>query len=98
MEPWVRSRVFLEGSLFGSELMKFQAYLTKNKYKKILFLEFGVGTMTPMFIKEPFWKMPYSLPGAYYVSINPKDAVVLPELSGKALASNEYIAMVPKVE
>ena len=34
----------------------------KNKYKKILFLELGVGTMTPMFIKEPFWEMTYSLP------------------------------------
>ena len=94
MEPWVRSRVFLEGSLFRSELMKFQAFLMKNKYKKILFLELGVGTMTPMFIKEPFWKMTHSLPNAYYISINPKDAVVPREISEKGLAINEDIARV----
>lgn len=94
MEPWVRSRVFLEGSHFRSELMKFQAYLMKNKYKKILFLELGVGTMTPMFIKEPFWEMTHSLPNAYYISINPKDAVVPREISEKGLAINEDIARV----
>lgn len=94
MEPWVRSRVFLEGSFFRSELMKFQAYLMKNKYKKILFLELGVGTMTPMFIKEPFWEMTHSLPNAYYISINPKDAVVPREISEKGLAINEDIARV----
>lgn len=94
MEPWVRSRVFLEGSHFRSELMKFQAYLMKNKHKKILFLELGVGTMTPMFIKEPFWEMTHSLPNAYYISINPKDAVVPREISEKGLAINKDIASV----
>ena len=94
MEPWVRSRVFLEGSFFRSEFMKFQTYLMKNKYKKVLFLELGVGTMTPMFIKEPFWNMTYSLPNAYYITINPKDAVVPREISEKGLAINEDIAHV----
>src|SRR5690625_1152678 len=94
MEPWVRSRVFLEGRFFRSELMKFQAYLTKNKYKKILFLELGVGSMTPMFIKEPFWNMTYSFPNAYYITINPKDALVPQELREKGLAIKEDIAHV----
>uniref|UniRef100_UPI000C0BC224 SIR2 family NAD-dependent protein deacylase n=1 Tax=Fredinandcohnia onubensis TaxID=1571209 RepID=UPI000C0BC224 len=94
MEPWVRSRVFLQGSFFKSELSKYQAYIMKNKYKKILFLELGVGTMTPMFIKEPFWEMTYSLPGAYYISINPKDAVVPREIEEKGIAINEDIARV----
>ncbi|WP_153720979.1 SIR2 family NAD-dependent protein deacylase [Sporosarcina cascadiensis] len=94
MEPWVRSRVFLEGRHFRSEIMKFQAYLMKNKYKKILFLELGVGTMTPMFIKEPFWEMTHCLPNAHYISINPKDAVVPQEISEKGLAINEDIARV----
>ena len=66
----------------------------KNKYKKILFLELGVGTMTPMFIKEPFWEMTYSLPRCILHQINPKDAVVPREISGKGLAINEDIARV----
>lgn len=94
MEPWVRSHVFLEGSYFRKQLIKFQAYLMKNKYKKILFLELGVGTMTPMFIKEPFWEMTYSLPSAYYISINPRDAVVPRKIEEKGIAINEDIARV----
>lgn len=83
MEPWVRSFVFLEGSAYRNELRKYNEYLINNKDKKILFLELGVGTMTPMFIKEPFWNMTYSLPNAYYITINPKDAVVPQELREK---------------
>ncbi|WP_277587067.1 Sir2 family NAD-dependent protein deacetylase [Psychrobacillus antarcticus] len=94
MEPWVRSRVFLEGSFFRSEITKYQTYIMKNKYKKILFLELGVGTMTPMFIKEPFWEMTYSLPNAYYISINPEDAMVPREIEEKGLAISEGIARV----
>lgn len=94
MEPWVRSHIFLEGSFFRRELMKFQQYIMKNKYKKILFLELGVGKMTPMFIKEPFWEMTYSLPNAYYITINPKDALLPKELDDKGLAIHEDIARV----
>ena len=94
MEPWVRSYTFLEGSLYRSELNKYHEYLLKNKDKKILFLELGVGTMTPMFIKEPFWNMTYSWPNAYYISINPKDAVLPRELIGKGMVINEDIAKI----
>ncbi|MBZ5749593.1 hypothetical protein [Metabacillus rhizolycopersici] len=94
MEPWIRSFIFLEGSFWKNQIKKYQTYLMKNKYKKVLFLELGVGTMTPMFIKEPFWEMTYSLPRAYYISINPKDAVVPREIEEKGLAINEDIARV----
>jgi len=94
MEPWVRSYEFLEGSSYQNELRKYNEFIIKNKDKKILFLELGVGTMTPMFIKEPFWNMTYSFPNAYYITINPKDAVVPQELSEKGLAIKEDIAHV----
>lgn len=94
MEPWIRSYEFLEGSSYQSELRKYNEFLIKNKDKKILFLELGVGTMTPMFIKEPFWNMTYSLPNAYYITINPKDAIVPKELKEKGLAIKEDIAHV----
>lgn len=48
--------------------------------------------MTPMFIKEPFWNMTYSLPDAYYITVNPKDAILPRELEGKGLAIQEDIA------
>ena len=50
--------------------------------------------MTPMFIKEPFWNLTYSLPQAYYITINPKDAILPQALSGKGIAIKEDIASV----
>lgn len=94
MEPWVRSFVFLEGTAYKEAYRKYYGFLQDNMYKKILFLELGVGMMTPMFIKEPFWNLTYKLPKASYVTINPKDALVPDEIKDKSLAIGEDIAMV----
>jgi len=94
MELWVRSFVFLEGSKYKSEHEKYNEFLVKNQHKKILFLELGVGQMTPMFIKEPFWNMTYSWPDTYYITINPKDALLPEELNDKGLAIHKDIAQV----
>ncbi len=84
--PWVRHPGFLEGSKFREEYRKVQEFLARNREKKILFLEIGVGRMTPMFIQEPFWQLTYQLPDAFYITINPKDALVPEVLSPRALA------------
>lgn len=96
MELWVRSFVFLEGSKFRDEHRKYLEFLQENKHKKVLFLELGVGLMTPMFIKEPFWNMTYSWPDAHYITINPNpEHNLLPkELKDKGLAVHEDIAKV----
>lgn len=96
IEPWVRSYVFLEGSFYQNEVRKYNEFLIKNKDKKVLFLELGVGRMTPMFIKEPFWNMTYTFPNAYYATINPNDAIVPDALREKGLAIKEDIAIVLK--
>ena len=94
MEPWVRSWVFLEGRKYREEHSKLNAFLKKNMHKKVLFLELGVGRMTPMFIQEPFWNMTYAWPNAFYITINPRDAIVPEELKQKGLAIREDIAKV----
>ncbi|URZ07071.1 SIR2 family NAD-dependent protein deacylase [Clostridium felsineum] len=94
MELWVRSFVFLEGSKYKSEKDKYRNFLLENTNKKVLFLELGVGQMTPMFIKEPFWNMTYTWTDAYYITINPKDALLPAELKDKGLAIHEDIAKV----
>ena len=94
MEPWVRSWVFLEGRKYREEHSKLNAFLKKNMHKKVLFLELGVGRMTPMFIQEPFWNMTYAWPNAFYITINPRDAIVPEELKQKSLAIREDIAKV----
>lgn len=94
MEPWVRSYVFLEGKKYREEYRKLNEFLKESVNKKVLFLELGVGRMTPMFIQEPFWKMTYAWPQAYYISINPKDALLPDVLSEKGIAVREDIAKV----
>ena len=94
LEPWVRGYTFLQGRKYKEEYEKWNHFLMENKHKKILFLELGVGRMTPMFIQQPFWNMTYSLPQAYYITVNPKDALLPKELEGKGTAIQEYIAVV----
>lgn len=94
LEPWVRGYTFLEGQKYRQEYEKVNAFLTARKESKLLFLELGVGRMTPMFIQEPFWNLTAALPRAYYITINPKDALLPEELAGKGWAIREDIAPV----
>lgn len=94
LEPWVRGLHFLEGKKFLDEYRKSTTFLDEYADKKLLFLELGVGRMTPMFIQKPFWKLTKQLPLAYYVTINPNDAIVPYELEGKGAAIHEDIAKV----
>lgn len=93
LEPWVRGYTFLEGEKYRDEYRKINEFLEEYKDKKILFLELGVGRMTPMFIQEPFWNLTYQLPQAFYITINPKDALLPKEIEKKGLAIKEDIAV-----
>ena len=71
--PWVRGYGnFLQGKKYEEQYQKISDYIQRNRDKKLLFIELGVGRLTPMFIQEPFWNLTLSLPGAYYVSVNEK--------------------------
>lgn len=96
MDVWVRSREFLQGSFYKKELQRYMSFLQANSRRKTLFLELGVGMMTPMFIKEPFMNMVYQWPHATYVPINPQHAIIPKEIAGKSLAVNEDIAFALK--
>lgn len=93
MEPWVRGRDFLEGKDYMKEFERYMDFLRANMNKKVLFLELGVGMMTPMFIKEPFMNMVYQWPDAFYANINPKHAIIPKEIAAKSLAINDDIAV-----
>lgn len=96
MAEWVRSRHFLEGKDYVAEFERYMNFLRSNMKKNVLFLELGVGMMTPMFIKEPFMNMVYQWPDAFYVTINPKHAIIPKEIASKSLAFNDNIACVLK--
>lgn len=65
-----------------------------HKNKKILFLELGVGRLTPMFIQEPFWNMTFRFPHARYIAINDKYGYLPKQLEDKGMVIVEDIARV----
>lgn len=77
--PWVRGYGnFLQGKKYREEYQKVSDYVEQHLNDNILYLELGVGRMTPMFIQEPFWTLTQYNPKAHYVSVN-RDYAFLPE-------------------
>ena len=96
MAPWVRSREFLQGTFYHREMKRYYEFLQRHADRKMLFLELGVGMMTPMFIKEPFINMVYQWPKAFYATLNPQHALVPKEIADRSLAIGDDIAVTLK--
>ncbi len=95
IEPWVRGYEFLEGSLYRDQYRKYNGYLRDHIKKNVLFLELGVGAMTPMFIKEPFWNYVYGWEGeAFYIPVTIDHAVAPREIRNSSLCFDADIAYV----
>lgn len=94
--PWVRGYGnFLEGERYRQEYQKISDDLVDHKNSAhILFLELGVGRMTPMFIQKPFWTLTNTMPGAYDIMVN-RDYQFLPkDIEDKGSAIKGDIAQV----
>lgn len=92
--PWVRGYGNpLEGSRYQEQYQKISDDLEHHLHDQhLLFLELGVGQMTPMFIQEPFWALTNNLPGAYDVMVN-RDYQFLPQqIEDKGVAIKGDIA------
>lgn len=84
--PWVRGYGnFLEGKKYAEQYKKISDYIIKNKDKKILFIELGVGRMTPMFIQEPFWELTERLNNAYYIAVNNQHNLLPEKIENKGM-------------
>ena len=95
--PWVRGYGnFLQGREYDEQYQKISKYIMNNKEKKILFLELGVGRMTPMFIQEPFWNLTLNLPDAYYIAVNAQYDFLPKDIEEKGMVIKGDIAKVLK--
>ena len=93
--PWVRGYGnFLQGKKYEEQYEKISRYVLEHKDSKILFLELGVGRMTPMFIQEPFWNMTLSFPHARYIAVNNKYDFLPKQLEDKGMTIVADIAQV----
>ncbi len=91
--PWVRGYGnFLQGELYEEQYRKVSDWIDAHAEKNILFLELGVGRLTPMFIQEPFWILTEHLPGARYVGVNDKTQFLPAAIEDRGLAIQGDIA------
>ncbi len=72
----------------------YQAFLNQYKDKKILFLELGVGSNTPVIIKYPFWKYTMENSKAIYACINFGEAFAPREIKNQSICINEDIGSI----
>ena len=85
--PWVRGYGnLLEGTRCQHEYQKASDWVESVRGKNTLYLELGVGRLTPMFIQEPFWMLVASDPAARYAAINAKQPLVPRAIEGSSLA------------
>ena len=84
--PWVRGYGnFLQGRKYDGEYQKISKYIRQNRDRRILFLELGVGRMTPMFIQEPFWNLTLNLPQARYIAVHDRYAFLPKEIEDRGM-------------
>lgn len=95
--PWVRGYGnFLEGERYQAEYEKASRYILDSSEKKMLFIELGVGRLTPMFIQEPFWNLTASMPDAFYLAVNDRHDFLPKQLADKGSVIVGDIAQVLK--
>ncbi len=93
--PWVRGYGnFLQGRKYEEEYQKISNYILEHRDKKILFIELGVGRMTPMFIQEPFWELTKQMKQASYIAVNDTYGFLPEDIEEKGMAIVGNIATV----
>ena len=69
---------FVEDAGWRAASERYAAFLNAQEGRRVLFLEIGVGSNTPVIIKYPFWAMTAENPQAVYACLN-YDAAVCPK-------------------
>jgi NAD-dependent SIR2 family protein deacetylase len=96
MRPWVRDDTFLEGPVWLEARECYERFLREHLLadERVLFLELGVGDMTPAIIKMPFWQMTANNPNARFCSVNMSKVAAAEQLGERGFAVVGDIARV----
>ena len=96
MTPWMRDNGFLEGASWREGKRRYEAFVSRalEGAERVLFLELGVGGMTPSVIEIPFWRMVRANPNAFYLRINLGKVSEPQQLDGRSLTIGGDIARV----
>lgn len=82
---------FVEDEGWNKATMCYDQFLQRNRKRKIVFLELGVGYNTPIIIKYPFWQMTAKNPKATYICINSREAFCPKEIEQQSICIDEDI-------
>lgn len=82
---------FVEDEGWHKASLRYEKFLNEHKDKKILFLELGVGWMTPGIIKAPFIQMTYQFKDAFYICLNKGQNYIPKEIENKSIVLDEDI-------
>ena len=67
---------------------RYAQFLRTRAGQRMLFLELGVGSNTPVIIKYPFWQMTAQNPRAIYACLNAGEAFAPEEIRARAICIN----------
>lgn len=94
MVPWVRDSGFLEGETWRQQKRRYETFVSNalDQKEHVVFLELGVGGMTPGVIEIPFWDMVRRNNNAFYLRINIGKQAEPQQLEGRSITLRADIA------
>ena len=82
---------FVEDEGWNLAAKRYKDYLDTHEHGRILYLELGVGSNTPVIIKIPFWKMTMANPEALYACLNYGEAYCPRQIEAQAICIDDDI-------
>ena len=76
---------FVEDEGWQEAAVEYEAWLTQNRDRKVVYLEIGVGYNTPGIIKYSFWQEVYRNKNAVYACLNMEEDRVPEEIAGRSI-------------
>ena len=64
---------------------RYEDFIRRHRGLRVLYLELGVGSNTPVIIKYPFWRMTTENPDAVYACVNLGEAYAPREIAGRSI-------------
>ena len=85
---------FVEDEGWRQASAAYAAFLDAHAHDRVLYLELGVGTNTPVIVKYPFWQMTQANPWATYACLNLGEAFCPTEIESQSICIDADIAWV----
>ena len=85
---------FVQDAGWYEACARYEEYINAHKLKRVLYLELGVGSNTPVIIKYPFWRLTAQHENATYACINFGEAVCPAQIQSRSICINADIGEV----